>query len=169
MMEEEPTQGELEEIRLLAIEFLEKLQMAGDVEVTPGEDQITISIDAGKADGLLIGRKGETLDAYEHILRRIVSKKIGYEGRILVDVGGYKERREKRLEELAQSLASRVSLSGEPQMTELLTPRERRVIHLALRDHPDVTTESMGDGSLKRVRIFLRKPEPGQAETNDES
>ena len=167
-MVEEPTKDEIEEIRMLAVEFLEKLQMAGEAEVTAGEDQLTISIDSGKTDGLLIGRKGETLDAYEHLLRRIVAKKTGYEGRILVDVGGYRERREKRLAELALSLASRVSLSGEPQMTELLSPRERRVIHLALKDHPDVTTEGLGEGSLKRVRIFPRTAEPGQTEISEE-
>ncbi|MDI6809096.1 MAG: R3H domain-containing nucleic acid-binding protein [Candidatus Eisenbacteria bacterium] len=167
-MSEEPVRDEVEEIRLLAIEFLEKLQMAGEVRVTAGEDQLTVSIESGKTDGLLIGRKGETLDAYEHLLRRMAAKKIGYEGRILVDVGGYKERREKRLAELAQSLAARVSLSGEPQTTELLTPRERRVIHLALRDHPDVTTEGLGEGSVKRVRIFPRITEPGQSEISEE-
>jgi spoIIIJ-associated protein len=109
--------------------------------------------DIDGADGLLIGKKGQNLEALEHLLRRMVGKQLRRSVRLEVDIGGYRERRVTALESKATSMASRVKSSGKEMQVEPLSAAERRIVHLALVGDPQVKTYTVGDGDLKSVVI----------------
>ncbi|MBI3241581.1 MAG: KH domain-containing protein [Chloroflexi bacterium] len=104
--------------------------------------------------GMLIGHKGETLAALQYIVRLIVSKQLDQLVNVVVDVEGYKVRREHQLRQLARRLAEQAVQRGRTISLEPMPANERRVIHLALRDHPDVVTESVGNGQLRKVTVI---------------
>ena len=110
----------------------------------------------GDDAGLLIGRKGETLSTLQFIVRYIVSQKMGDRVNLMIDVEGYQERRNLSLANMARRVASRVSDTGRPITLEPMPPNERRIVHLALSDHPRVMTESTGMGSSRQVVIQLK-------------
>jgi spoIIIJ-associated protein len=103
--------------------------------------------------GLVIGRHGQTLDAIEHLLKRVASHGSHMAARIVVDVDGYRVRRQAALEEAARRAADEALASGRPVVLEPMSPRDRRIIHLALSDRGDVVTHSEGEGAYRRVRI----------------
>ncbi len=107
--------------------------------------------------GILIGRRGETLSSLQFIVNLIVSKRLGRHSSLVVDVEGYRVRREETLRSLAQRMAERAMQTGEPVALEAMPPSERRIVHLALRDHPDVVTESVGEDEQRKVVISPRK------------
>ena len=111
----------------------------------------------GDDSGLLIGRRGETLRALQFVVRLIVGRQLGTRANLMLDVEGYQERRYKSLANLAQRVAQRVAGSGHPITLEPMPPNERRAVHVALADHPHVTTESMGEGQSRQVVIQLRQ------------
>jgi len=118
------------------------------------EDEIhRVEIETAGVDGLLIGKKGESLEDLGHLLRRMVGKQLKKSVRMDVDVGGYKRRRGGALKSKAISLASRVKATGKEMQMEPLSAAERRVIHLALADDPQIKTYTVGEGDLKNVVI----------------
>jgi len=129
--------------------------MGVDSKVSAGieEDIHKVKIDTKGADGLLIGKKGQNLEALEHLLRRMVGKQLKRSVRMQIDVGGYRQRRVAALKGKAVSLASRVKASGKEMQVEPLSAAERRIIHLALVGDPQVKTFTIGDGELKSVVI----------------
>ena len=116
----------------------------------PGEIWFRISSDAR---GLLIGRHGQTLDALEYLVNRIVGHKEEGAGRIVLDAEGYRDRRRRELVETACRIAARVKETGQPEAMDPLNARERRVVHLALASDPAVSTRSDGEGALRHVII----------------
>jgi spoIIIJ-associated protein len=108
----------------------------------------------GEDLGILIGRRGQTMASLQHIVRLIVACKIQVRIPIVVDVEGYKRRRCEGLRALAMRLAEQVKAKKMPFTMEPMSAFERRVIHLALADHPDVTTESTGMGEARKVVII---------------
>jgi spoIIIJ-associated protein len=104
--------------------------------------------------GAIIGRRGQTLDALEHIVNRIVLRdERAATGRIAIDVEGYRERRQESLEELARRLAGKARQTGQIVTLNPLSPRDRRIIHLTLEGEPGVTTRSEGEGVFRRLLI----------------
>jgi spoIIIJ-associated protein len=110
--------------------------------------------------GVLIGRRGETLSALQYMTRLMLSHKLGRWVPVAVDVEQYKVRRRHSLRQLAVRMAERVSFSRQPVALEAMPAAERRIIHLTLRDHPTVTTESVGEGDKRKVTIIPRNPKP---------
>lgn len=106
--------------------------------------------------GMLIGRKGEILSAIQLLTRAMVSKKLGHNVNLIVDVENYRARRWKFLSRLALRMAEKVERTHRTIVLEPMPPYERRIIHLALRNHPTVTTKSIGEGDKRRVTIFLK-------------
>jgi spoIIIJ-associated protein len=102
---------------------------------------------------ILIGRRSETLNAFQYIASLIVGKEIQDWVQLVVDVEGYRDRREKQLIQMAQRMADQVAKSGRRQTLEPMPSAERRIIHIALRDHPDVVTESTGEEPHRKVTI----------------
>ncbi len=103
--------------------------------------------------GILIGRRGQTLSCLQYIVRLIVGHQTEAWVPIIIDVEGYKQRRYETLRALAWRLAEQVKTRGVPFTLEPMLAYERRIIHLALADHPDVTTESIGEGEARKVVI----------------
>lgn len=128
-----------------------------EAEVSGGfkGDKIFLDIQ-GDGSGLLIGRKGATLDALQFIVSKIVDRQAGKHLRLMVDTEGYRERREESLEQIASQLATKALRSGRSQMTNPLNPHDRRIVHLALQDDGRFKTRSRGDGTFKRVLISLK-------------
>lgn len=106
---------------------------------------------------LLIGRKGETLSALQMMTRMITAQKVGHSVNLVVDVEHYKSRREESLRNLALRLAEQVQMKGRTVALEPMPPNERRIIHLTLRDHEGVTTQSVGIGESRKVTIIPKK------------
>jgi len=106
---------------------------------------------------LLIGRRGETLRSLQFMTRLIVSRRIGVWPNLVVDVESYKVRREESLRALALRVADQVRKSRQPVALEPMPAHERRIVHLALRDHPSVTTQSVGEGDRRKVTIVPKK------------
>ena len=111
----------------------------------------------GEDLGILIGRRGQTMVSLQHIVRLIVSHHTDERLPIVLDVEGYKQRRCDGLRALAMRLAEQVTTRKMPFTMEPMTPFERRVIHLALAEHPDVMTESTGVGPSRKVVISPKK------------
>lgn len=107
----------------------------------------------GNELGFLIGRRGETLSALQFLTRLMVNQQTRQWANIVLDVGGWKVRRERSLRDLAQRMADRVMREGRPVALEPMPAYERRIIHLSLRDHPGVITLSIGDGEARKVTI----------------
>jgi spoIIIJ-associated protein len=128
-----------------------------DKDIPTGEDAPPFVLDIlGNDLGILIGRRGQTLHALQFMTRLVVSREVGKWIHLVVDVSKYKVRREKTLQQLADRLAERVVLTQQPIALEPMPPHERRVIHVTLRDHPIVTTESVGQGERRKVTIIPR-------------
>ncbi len=106
--------------------------------------------------GALIGRKGERLSALQHLVNLMLSREMGEWTRVLVDVEGYRGRRERQLREIATRAAARVAETGKMLQLEPMPALERRWIHLALRDHPGVGTQSIGEEPNRRVVLVPR-------------
>jgi spoIIIJ-associated protein len=140
-------------------ELLEKMGVHASVEaraLAPAEDDtfpnLYVNI-TGDDLSYLIGRHAETLNALQFITRMIVGKEVGHASNIVVDVEGYRERRERSLRQMANKMASQAIQSGSAQSLEPMTPAERRIIHIELRDNDEVTTSSSGDEPRRKVTI----------------
>jgi len=108
---------------------------------------------SGPHAGLLIGKHGQTLEALQFIVHRIVSRQLGERLRIQLDVEGYVERRRQQLEQYALRLAQQVKSTGEPVTLDPMNPADRRTVHLVLQRDSEVRTESLGEGLLRRLVI----------------
>jgi len=107
--------------------------------------------------GILIGRRGETLRTLQYLVRLMVSHRLKQWTDLVVDVEHYRVRRRRALNRLAQEMAKRVEEEGRAQALEPMPAYERRLIHIALRDHPTVTTQSVGAGERRKVMIIPRQ------------
>ena len=107
----------------------------------------------GDDAGLLIGRKGETLKTLQFLVRYVVSHKLDERVNLMIDVEGYQQRRHQSLENMAHRVARRVSDTGRSITLEPMPANERRIVHIALSDHPGVTTESTGFGDSRQVTV----------------
>jgi spoIIIJ-associated protein len=121
------------------------------------EDPPTIFIDVmGRDLGFLIGRRGDHLAQLQYMVNLLANKRIGAWTRVIIDVEGYRARREEALVGLAERVARQVSRSRRPIVLEPMPPNERRIVHLTLRGNPDVTTESTGEGNMRRITVQPR-------------
>jgi spoIIIJ-associated protein len=105
---------------------------------------------------LLIGRRGETLAALQYIVRLISARQLGEAVPIVIDVQGYRARRERQLRSMARRMAQQAVERNRVMSLEPMPPSERRIIHMELRDHPKVYTESVGEGDHRKVTIVPR-------------
>lgn len=141
-------------IRASTEELLQRLEVMAEVSVTEQDDIFFVQIETEEA-GILIGYHGRNLESLQLLLGQIAFKKLGEWKRINLSVGDYREKREKQLQELALSTASRVEQTQTPTVLSQLTPAERRIVHMVLQDHPTVISESEGEG---RSRQLVVKP-----------
>jgi spoIIIJ-associated protein len=134
-----------EVLSLMGIEY------SATVEEMP--DTTFININSDGLDGLLIGRRGETLASIQHVVNRIFTSKTGRHSKVTIDVGGYVKRKHRLLIEKAHKIAERVRKTRKEYDFEPLKAADRRIIHLAVAELTDVTTYTIGDGLLRKVVI----------------
>ena len=135
--------------------ILNQMGIEAQVESRISDGNIYLDIKTPNA-GLVIGRRGRTLDAMQHILNCIVNRSSLVKRRVIVDTEQYRERREEILVNLAQKLASRVKSTGQEVVVDPMNPQDRRIVHLALQDDEEVTTFSRGEGSFRSVVITTK-------------
>lgn len=149
-----------------AAELLQEIVRLVGVEVTIDSandgDHATLTIN-GDTSGLLIGRKGQMLDALEYVITRILGKELGRVVHVTVDSEGYRARRQETLEELARRMGEEARRKRRPIRLNDLTPRERRIVHLVLRQEAGVTTRSSGEGHLRTLIILPSSARPPRA------
>jgi spoIIIJ-associated protein len=152
--------GDIGKAAEAAERFLREVAEAMGVEVeisrSVTRDGLKLSMSGGGDMGLLIGRRGQTLDALQYLANIVASRRSRTHVRILLDAEDFRERRRKTLEELSERLARRVVRTGKEIVLEPMTPQERKVIHTALQHHPKVKTFSKGDEPNRRVVITLK-------------
>jgi spoIIIJ-associated protein len=122
------------------------------------EDAAPVVFDIEGEDlGILIGRRGQTLSCLQYIVRLIVAHRMKARVPITIDVEGYKQRRYEGLRALAWRIAEEVKVRGVPFTLEPMLAYERRIIHITLADHSDITTQSVGEGEARRVVILPKE------------
>ncbi|NLW59752.1 MAG: protein jag [Firmicutes bacterium] len=145
-----------EDLAQKAVRFLRELLVnmgiLAQVEMFKRPGYIVLNIN-GDDLGRLIGRHGQTLNALQYIVNLVVHKDSDEQERIIIDVGGYRKRREENLRRLAQTTAERVKRRGRREVLNPMTPQERRIIHLALQNNKEVVTHSEGEDPYRRVVI----------------
>jgi spoIIIJ-associated protein len=155
-------QQNLKTVQSVVVELLERMRIKADVKVKyvdpqDDKDQRLALVDIeGKDLSILIGRRSETLNALQYITSLIVNKELGRWVPIQIDVQGYRTRRERQLRQLGRRMAEQAIQTGRKQTLEPMPANERRVIHLELRDHPQVFTESVGEEPYRKVTICLK-------------
>jgi len=148
--------------RETVMELLERMGIEAEVtshwgELSEGSKIRPLHVDInGKDLSILIGRQAETLSALQYITRIIMGKEIQRPVAVVIDVEGYRARRERQLRQLAKRMAQQTIERGRSISLEPMPPNERRIIHIELRDHPQVFTESVGEGNKRKVTIQLR-------------
>jgi spoIIIJ-associated protein len=156
--------SELEEkAKEILQELLDRLEIDGTVVIdrtgvsASATEEIPVTLEIKGEDlGILIGRRGQTLSSLQYIVRLILNNKTGSYLPVVIDVEGYRKRRDESLKALAFRIAEQVKTRRMPFKMEPMSPYERRVIHMALADDPDVVTASTGEGELRRVVVSLK-------------
>lgn len=141
-------------IKGTAITVIKKMGFEAEVKSVVHEEENIIVDIASPDSGILIGKRGRTLDALQFIVNLLVHSRLRNSKRIMLDIEGYRDRRQKALTRLAKSVADRVARSGQSVLLEYMNPYERRIIHLSLEEDERVTTRSDGNGLYKRVRVL---------------
>lgn len=141
------------------MELLQRMGIRGDVETSWGEADEEgrirpLLVDIHGDDlNILIGRRGKTLYALQYITRLILGKELKRPVAVVIDVEGYRARKEKQLRRLARRMAQQALETGRTMSLEPMAPNERRIIHIELRDDPNVNTVSVGEGDRRKVTI----------------
>lgn len=149
-----------EEDLSVAKETLERILSLIPIEATvhPSSEDGKIALKIqGDQSGLLIGRKGRTLDALQFIVNKIVTKALERKVQVVIDSEDYRQRRKESLIQMALKMGEKVKKIKKPVSTNLLNPHDRRIIHLALRDDAELDTKSRGEGVLKKVVILPKR------------
>lgn len=159
----EPTQPSETEQQPVSPEFLEEVRtqveetldaMAFEAEVSVRETAETIAVDVDSPDaGLLIGQKGETIDAIQYLVNVAVYRNRQFSKKVVLDCGGYRERRVKAVQGMAHRTAKKVAREGKAVDLPPMTSSERRAVHSYLKDNPLVSTSSAGNDENRRVTI----------------
>jgi spoIIIJ-associated protein len=136
-------------------QILELMGEQATLEIVCDDDPDMLEINIkGDGSGLLIGRHGQTLDALEYIVNRIITRRIRDASPISVDTESYRARRRGQLHRMALAKGEEAKREHQAVTLEPMPPRDRRIIHLALKDDPLVTTRSAGDGFMRSVEIL---------------
>ncbi len=152
---QDPVEAKKEKAQNFLTEILRLAKIPGSVRAEIIDKKVFLTL-KGDGSGLLIGKKGQTLDAFQYLVSKMVNQKPEDRIPIIIDTENYRHRREAKLIIIAQKLGSQAKRQKKSVATELLNPQERRVIYLTLQNHPDLTAKSEGEGKLKKVIISPR-------------
>ncbi len=164
-IEEENSEGQLfdslsddavEIGRLILHRIVDSITADANISVEQDADRLCYKVNGGNA-GILIGKRGQTLDAIQTIVEKVVNKSNQNRIRVLVDIEGYLETRKENLENMAIRLAEKSKKIGRPISLGQMNAYDRRIVHIALKDFPEVLTRSRGEGRLRKLVIFPKK------------
>lgn len=133
--------------------LLKEMNIAAEIEIVLGQDALNINI-IGEDMAILIGKRGQTLDSLQYLVSLVVNKERDDYLRVVLDTENYRAKRKETLEGLAEKLASKVKKSRKNVILEPMNPYERRIIHSALQNNPNVSTKSEGDEPYRKVVIY---------------
>ena len=161
-IDEDEDDAELEDIAFdLLSQMLQHLDIEAEIELSWLEDEedgdrpLNLNV-VGDDLGILIGRNGETLASIQYLIRLMVNQELHSWKNIVIDIDSYKQRRAEQLDQMAQRLAEQVVASGRPASLEPMPASERRLVHMALRNHQQVYTASTGEDQRRKVQILLK-------------
>jgi spoIIIJ-associated protein len=148
----------LDEARKVLQAILERIPVEAEVQASMDRDAIYLNI-IGDGSGLLIGKKGQTLDALQYLVNKIINKSNppGSKVELIVDTENYRLRKNESLREMAERMSQRAKKTLKPVPLTPMPPHERRIIHLILAEDREVYTKSYGEGSLRRIIIYPRR------------
>jgi spoIIIJ-associated protein len=142
-----------QEAREVLVKVLELMDERAEVLRTHGDPESVELEIKGDGSGILIGRHGQTLDALEYLVNRIVARRIRDAAPVVLETESYRARRRQQLHRMALSMGERAKRDHRPMTLDPMPPRDRRVVHLALKDDPMLSTRSSGDGFLRSIEI----------------
>lgn len=142
--------------RLILQRIVDAITADANISVEQDAERLCYKVNGGNA-GILIGKRGQTLDAIQTIVEKAVNKRNQDRIRVLVDIEGYLETRKENLESMAIRLAEKSKKIGKPISLGQMNAYDRRIVHIALKDFPEVLTRSRGEGRLRKLVIFPKK------------
>jgi len=144
--------------------ILEKMGETAKVEANRDDDRINLNIESADA-GLLIGKQGQTLEALQYLVSKIMSKKSKRKVRLVIDIESYRARHSQALTQMALKYGDKAKKSGKPVTLNPMNPHDRRIVHLALQGDADLKTLSRGEGLYKKVVVYpvKKKEEPEES------
>jgi spoIIIJ-associated protein len=139
-------------------QILERIPVEAEVEASISEGAVYLEI-KGDGSGLLIGKKGQTLDALQYLINKIINKDNapGEKIEVVVDTENYRSRKKESLREMALKMSQKAKKTHKPVSLNPMPPHERRIIHLILAEDREVYTKSYGEGSLRRIMVYPRR------------
>jgi spoIIIJ-associated protein len=146
------------EAKILTQDLLKLMGLEATLQIEQEKETIHIKIE-GDTSGLLIGRRGQNLDALQYLITRILNRKGPDKTKVILDSGDYRSRRKSYLEEVALKMAAKAKQTGKPVVISPLNAHDRRIVHMALEKDKSLKTISRGEGQLKKMVIFLVKKE----------
>ena len=153
---QDPAEERKEQAKEHLEEILRLAEIPASVKAEVLDEKVFLTID-GDGSGLLIGKRGQTLDAIQYLVNKMVNRQPKDRIRVIVDTENYRNRREEKLVSIAHRLGDRAQRQRTTVATGPLNPQERRVIYLALQNNPELSAKSEGEGKLKRVVIMPLK------------
>lgn len=138
--------------------MVEAISPEATIAVEKKGNRVKFSIEGGQS-GILIGKRGQTLDAMQLLVEKAVRRLNGHDVRLQVDVEGYLAKKEAALIQTAERLAKKVASNGKPGNIGYLNAQDRRVVHIALKNHQHVRTKSVGEGSVRKLMIYPKRPQ----------
>lgn len=156
--EADTVEAALEHSSAFLTTLAENITQEISIESTLSPKKLNINL-GGENPAMLIGRRGETLEALQYLTEKVVNKKLPQRMRVQLDVEGYMQNRRTNLRNLSLRLAEKAKLRKRPVTVGQMPPHERRLVHVTLRDEPGVRTQSVGAGFIRKIMIF---PENGR-------
>lgn len=142
--------------RLVLQRIVDTITADAEISVEENAERLSFNVNGGNA-GILIGKRGQTLDAIQTIIEKVVNKRNQNRIRVQVDIEGYLETHKENLENMALRLAEKSKKIGKPISLGQMNAYDRRIVHMALKDFPEVQTRSRGEGRLRKLVIFPQK------------
>ena len=149
----------IEIAKQLMVGLLERMGVKVEVEGSIKERDIYLEVRADR-EGILIGKRGRTLEFLQFLINRMVNKQLKEVVKVYLDVNHYKERRADSLTKMATRLGERAKRTSKSITVGPFNGHDRRIIHVALKEDPSLTTESIGEGEMKRIKIIPKSQTP---------
>ena len=154
---------EVEVAKELTTGLLDRMGVKVEVKVFLKEETLNLEI-KGDQEGILIGRHGRTLESLQILINRMVNKRLAKPFRVVLDIDDYRKRRADTLTKMAVRMGEKAKSKGHPLSIGPFDAHDRRLIHIALKEDPSLRTESLGEGTLKKITIIpVRSKEEGRS------